>query len=210
MALTETDAPSPTMTGEDPLAAPAPRRLSARLSALATGLALLLAVLALAGLVLARRDLAELRQTEDRRAEALAAAEAFAVALTTYDYRTIGDQFAKVAAAATDTPECQKDATGKPAPNATGCFKSEYVLVTGKAFQDVVVQRKATSVGTVRSAGVVSVSDDRAVVLVALDQKVSNVDRPAGSTAENRVLVSLVRQSGRWLVSDVRVNTFGP
>ncbi len=154
----------------------------------AAGLALVLAVAALAGLLMARGDLQELKTHERRRTEALEAARNFAVALTSYDYRHLAADVAKVNA------------------GAGGKFKEDYELASGAQFQKLVNDNKATSVGSVVSAGIVSATDVRAVVLLAVDQKITNIRTPQGRTDPNRVVLTLERIGGKWLVTDVKVN----
>lgn len=65
----------------------------------------------------------------------------------------------------------------------------------------------ATSTGTAQSAGLVSITNSKAEVLVALDQKVTSPQLPAagaeGLQYQRRVLLTLVREGDRWVVSDL-------
>ena len=207
----ETDLTEP-VGGLTPLAAPTPdERRRTRGGLVAGGVALLVLVLVV-GAVLVFRSLSEERDRRqalsgaaDRREEALTAARAFAVTLTSYDYRRIAEDVAKVTAGAADSERCEKDADGKPVEDADGCFKSEFAVAGGAQFQKLVKDNKAVSSGEVRSAGVVSERDGRVVVLLAVDQTVTNANRPTPRVDRNRIQLTLERIDGRWLVVDVSV-----
>jgi len=68
-------------------------------------------------------------------------------------------------------------------------------------------EANATSVGTAVDAGLKSISENRAVVLVALDQKVTSPQVPAvgdqGLDYSSRVLITLIRDGDRWVVDDL-------
>ena len=68
-------------------------------------------------------------------------------------------------------------------------------------------EAKASSVGTAIAAGAESISDDEAVVLVALDQKVTSPELPAagdeGLEYQTRVRVTLQRDGDRWVLADL-------
>jgi Mce-associated membrane protein len=68
-------------------------------------------------------------------------------------------------------------------------------------------QAKSTSRADVKSAGLVSLGHDRAVVLVAADATVSNTESSSAGVKSvvkhYRMSMTLQRVHGRWLVSDV-------
>lgn len=68
-------------------------------------------------------------------------------------------------------------------------------------------EAKAASVGTGVAAGLESIDDEQAVVLVALNQKITSPDLPSagedGLAYQTRVRVSLQRDGDRWLLSDL-------
>lgn len=134
-----------------------------------------------------RDDLRRVEAAIARREEALAAASGFAVTLTSYDYRRIAEDVAKVAA------------------NAVGKFKDDYAVASGPQFQQLVKTNKATSTGKVLSAGVVRDDGRQVVVLLAVDQTVTNVTRPRPSTDRNRIQLTLEKEGDRWYVVDVAV-----
>lgn len=69
---------------------------------------------------------------------------------------------------------------------------------------------KAASTGTVDHAGIESMSDTHAVVLVSIDQKVTSPEVasqvPDGITYQSRALVTLTREDGRWLLDGFEVD----
>ena len=70
-------------------------------------------------------------------------------------------------------------------------------------------EAKASSTAKAVAAGLQSISETQAVVLVALDQKVTSPDLPVagedGIDYRTRVLISLQRDGDRWLVSDLEM-----
>lgn len=85
---------------------------------------------------------------------------------------------------------------------ATGDFKQEYAR--NKAmFRTQVVENKAESTCTVLRAAVLSGDRDSAVVVVAVDATIKNVNTPDGRLSHYRIQLDLVKDggSGRWLVS---------
>jgi Mce-associated membrane protein len=85
---------------------------------------------------------------------------------------------------------------------ATGDFKDEYVS-NKTTFHDQVVQNQATSTGTVLRAAILSNDSDSAVILVALDATITNVNSPQGRLSHYRMQLTMAKDatSGRWLVA---------
>ena len=54
-------------------------------------------------------------------------------------------------------------------------------------------------------AGLESYSDDRASVLVAVDQEVRSAAKPGATVDRSRIRLTLVRAGDGWLVSAVKV-----
>ena len=192
-----------------PLAAPSEDdRRSTRTGLVAGAVALLVLglVVGVALLTLAlgnqRDERRKLAATQDRREEALAAARAFAVLVTSYDHTRIAQDVEKVTAGTADSSRCEIGPDGAPVKD-TGCFRTEYTRTAGAQFQKLIKDNKATSKGEVRSAGVVSDKDGRMVVLLAVDQTVTNINRPAPRVDRTRMQLTLERVDGKWLVVDV-------
>lgn len=85
---------------------------------------------------------------------------------------------------------------------ATGEFKDEFTRGQAQV-RTAVVENKVESRGTVLSAGLLSGDLRSAVVLVAVDATVKNVNAPDGHPSHYRIQVDMTkdRGSGAWLVS---------
>jgi Mce-associated membrane protein len=85
---------------------------------------------------------------------------------------------------------------------ATGEFKEEFTRGQAQV-RAAVVENKVESRGTVLRAGLLSGDRRSAVVLVAVDATVKNVNAPDGRPSHYRIQVDLTkdRGSGTWLVS---------
>lgn len=82
----------------------------------------------------------------------------------------------------------------------TGAFRREFEGVRD-IFAQVVRNGKVDSKGVVDQAGVVSLSEDSARVLLALTSTVSNAEQPEAELRRYRIAVELERESDRWLVT---------
>jgi Mce-associated membrane protein len=122
------------------------------------------------------------RQLEAARQQALAAARQ-----TTVNFVTIS--------AATVDRDLKRVADG-----ATGDFKDEFTRSMAQV-RAAVVENKVDSQGTVLRAAVVSSDRSSAVVLVAVDATVHNVNAPDGRLAHYRIRVNLAMVGDVWLVS---------
>lgn len=123
---------------------------------------------------------------DDARSEALSTARNFAVTVSSYDYRELDQNISTVL------------------DGSTGEFKKQYAGAEN-ALRQLVTEAKAVASGTVREAGVKSVSEDRAEVLVFVDQSVTEKAEDKPRVDRNRMLLVLQRQDDRWLVSDVHL-----
>ncbi|SFB28961.1 Mce-associated membrane protein [Amycolatopsis marina] len=149
-------------------------------------LAVLLIAVVLGGAVFVAVRYLSLRSTETARAEALGAATEFATNLSSYDFNDLEGNFSGVT------------------ENATGRFAEQYSQV-GANLTELIKQHKAVSEGTVLAAGAVEAEDDHAVVLLFVDQTITNTNSPQPRVDRNRMRMTLVRQDGRWLVDDVKL-----
>jgi Mce-associated membrane protein len=85
----------------------------------------------------------------------------------------------------------------------TGQFSTEYKeLVKGK-IEPTVTQRRLKAETEVVASGVESMSDDRAVLVMFLNQDYGAVGQGDLSTSGSRVRVTMVKADGRWKVSKV-------
>jgi Mce-associated membrane protein len=153
------------------------------------GLSLVLAVLLVLavaaavtfGVLLGRRAAAD-----HAGAQALATARAYAVTLTSYDYRHLDRNFADVL------------------DGATGEFKDQYAGAS-QALRRLITQAKASAKGDVLAAGIQSESPERVQVLVFVDQSITNASTVAPRLDRTRVLMTLTPHDGRWLVDKLEL-----
>lgn len=84
---------------------------------------------------------------------------------------------------------------------STPGFADDYIKSSQEARRGT-DEAKATSVGTAVASGLESINDAEAVVLVALDQKITSPDLPSagdeGLAYQTRVRVTLLRDGDRW------------
>jgi Mce-associated membrane protein len=127
------------------------------------------------------------QRVDEARQQALAAAKQTTV------------NFVSVSAATVDR-DLQRVTAG-----ATGDFKDEFTRGAPQV-RAAVVQNNVDSHGSVLRAGLVSGDGDSAVVLVAVDATVKNVNAPQGRLSHYRIQVDVTRdaKSGRWLVSKLQ------
>lgn len=148
------------------------------------GLLALALIVALAGLTVAWR--AERHETSLRQAGEAAsrAARAVAVELTTYDYRTVEDDHARVTAA------------------GTARFRRYFASVGAKSAA-VVRQLQVTARGTVVAAAPQVGDSNHVRVLLFVDQVVRAKGTRGSQTEEPRISIQMVREGDRWLVDTV-------
>ncbi len=146
-------------------------------SALVVGLAILAGLLVLQ----VRAD----DRVEQARTQARAAAESSAVTLLSYDYRHLDRDFAAARKL------------------LTGGFADDYASTTEKVVRPTAEQVKAVVTAEVVSSSVVRAEQNRAVVLLFVDQTTTSTRVEGPQVDLNRVRMQLVRSGGRWLVSGV-------
>lgn len=124
------------------------------------------------------------------RSSALDAAKTYGVDLSSYDYKNLNGA---------GSPWQQVEA------NATPKFRKSFAS-TSAALAKLLNQYKATATGKVIDAGIESVTGSKAVVLMFIDQAVTNtVQTPNSVTQPLRVRLTMLRQSGRWLIDNLEV-----
>ncbi len=134
-----------------------------------------------------RRPRARISSASSRniqRADVLQAARQETVNFTTLDYRHLDRDL------------------GRVLRGSTGDFRKQFQAGT-KNLTQLVTANKAVAKGDVLDAGLVSSDSDSAVVLVVADSTVTNTASPKGEQRHYRLQLSLVRQQGHWLVSDL-------
>ncbi|MDX2357481.1 hypothetical protein [Dietzia sp. PP-33] len=87
---------------------------------------------------------------------------------------------------------------------ATPEFAERYREVSD-GLRELLSSGEGTSVGTVPHSAVESVDPESAVVLVFLDQEISNVTVPEGRVDTSRMIVTLVRDGNRWLLDSAEL-----
>jgi Mce-associated membrane protein len=122
------------------------------------------------------------RQLDAARQQALAAARQTTVNFVTISAATVDRDLQRVA------------------DSATGDFKDEFTRSIPQV-RAAVVENKVDSKGSVLRAAVVSADRSNAVVLVAVDATVHNVNAPDGRLAHYRIRVNLAMVGNTWLVS---------
>jgi Mce-associated membrane protein len=144
-------------------------------------LAVLAAVtVALAGLVASR--VSSVNAVDATRGDVVGAATSGVATVLSYDYRHLDSDFAR--------------AQGL----LTASFRKQYDDTTAKGVRPLAAKYKAISSADVSAAGVVEDGRDRAVVLVFVNQTVTNSQLSAPRLDRSRIKVSLVRSHGRWLI----------
>jgi Mce-associated membrane protein len=149
----------------------------------------LLAVLLVLALgVAATLGVLRIRGGADERAatEALATARAYAVTVTSYRYQDLDRNFADVL------------------DGATGDFKNQYAGAS-QTLRQLISDAKASSTGTVLDAAVRSASADEVVVLLFVDQVITNATTPQPRLDRNRLVMTLTPHDGRWLVGSLEL-----
>ncbi len=117
-------------------------------------------------------------------AQALDAAEKFALTLTTIDPNAIDTNINGVI------------------EGSTGEFKDLYQRSSAQLRQ-VLIDNKATANGLVLDAAVKSATKNRVEVVLFIDQAVSNAAAPAPQLDRSRVVMTMEKVDGRWLASKV-------
>lgn len=122
----------------------------------------------------------------DRRAEVVRVSEEFALALTSYDHRTLDRDFAKVRSM------------------SLAGFRDEYDSLLGGQSIEALEASEAVSRSTVTTGPLVaSLSDYEARTFTVLEQTVTNRESPDGQTIRTRVELYLVKTVDGWKVDRV-------
>jgi Mce-associated membrane protein len=121
--------------------------------------------------------------SEGDRAAALEATRQRTVALTSYDYRKLDQDFGGVLA------------------TATGSFSEEYAKATAE-LKASFAATESVATSQVVAAGLESFEPDRAVAVVAVDQQIS-AKGAQPRIERNRLRMTLVRGKDTWLVEKV-------
>lgn len=131
------------------------------------------------------------RQWQDHRVkvageQAQQAAIAYAQVLTSIDSNRVDENFRQVL------------------DGATGEFKDMYTQSSVKLRQ-LLIDNKATAHGVVVDSAIQSESMDKVVVLVFIDQTVTNTAAPDPRIDRSRIKMTMERVDGRWRASKVQL-----
>lgn len=126
------------------------------------------------------------RQLNEVRDEAQRAAVSYAQVLTSIDSDKVDDNFKQVL------------------DGATGEFKDMYSQ-SSVELRQLLVENKATAHGVVIESAVQSASKDRAVVLLFVDQSVSNTKLPDPRIDRSRMKMTMEKVDGQWRASKVEL-----
>jgi hypothetical protein len=140
----------------------------------------LLAVLAVAALAVV---LLSTPSDDELRDSARLAARTYTTSLTTYDAATLDDTVERVQRASTEE------------------FGAQYAQ-TIDGLRARIDSERLSSQGDVVAVGIEEIDDDRATLIVAVDQQIASAGAPPRTEA-NRVRMVLVRRDGNWTVDDV-------
>lgn len=146
----------------------------------------LVVLLLAAGLGYTGTQLWQRNAQDSARESAIASAREYALALTTYDHRDLEGNFRTV--------------TDNSAPS----FARQYKQVSDGLTQ-LIQQYQATSRGNVLNQGVVQAGKDRAVLVLFVDQSITNTNNPQPRVDRTRMQMTLTRPADRWLIEDVRL-----
>ncbi|MFV1362468.1 hypothetical protein AAHH97_03205 [Mycolicibacterium elephantis] len=158
------------------------RRPTRRTVALGAGAALLVASLATSAVLAVK--LSEQRAIDNAGQQALAAAQQYALILTSVDGAKLDENFAAVL------------------DGATGEFKKMY-SESSNQLKQVLIDNEAKAEGEVIAAGIKSATKDKVEIMLFLDQAVSNKLNPEPRLDRNRIIITMDKVDGRWLASDV-------
>jgi len=122
------------------------------------------------------------RQLNEVRDEAQRAAVSYAQVLTSIDSAKVDDNFKQVL------------------DGATGEFKDMYSQ-SSVELRQLLVENKATAHGVVIESAVQSASKDKAVVLLFVDQSVSNTKLPDPRIDRSRMKMTMEKVDGAWRAS---------
>lgn len=118
--------------------------------------------------------------------QAQATATAYAETLTSIDSAKVDENFTRIL------------------DGATGEFKDMYTK-SSVQLRQLLIDNKATAHGTVVDSAIQSKSEDKVVVLLMVDQTLSNTALPDSRVDRSRMKITMERVGDRWLASKVEL-----
>lgn len=168
-------------SAEASVAAPRRRKPNLRVAAVAAALAVLLGLTGYLGWQdWQHKQLTEASESAQR------AAVSYAQVLTSIDSDNVDENFKEVL------------------DGATGEFKDMYSQ-SSVELRQLLIENKATAHGIVVESAVQSASKDRAVVLLFVDQSVSNTKLPDPRIDRSRMKMTMEKVDGQWRASKVEL-----
>ena len=125
-------------------------------------------------------------QLEQASRQAQDAAVSYAQVLTSIDSNKVDENFSQVL------------------DGATGEFKDMYSK-SSMQLRQLLIDNKATAHGVVVESAVQSATKDKAVVLLFVDQSVSNTNVPDPRIDRSRIMMTMEYVDGRWRASKVEL-----
>lgn len=165
----------------DAEAAPRPRRRWLVVAAVGVAFAVLLGVSGFLGF-----QVWQARQLATAEQQARDAAVAYAQVLTSIDSAKVDENFNQVL------------------DGATGEFKDMY-SESSMQLRQLLIDNKAAAHGVVVESAVQSTADDRVVVLLFVDQSVTNSQVPDPRIDRSRIKMTMEKVDGRWLAAKVEL-----
>ena len=145
---------------------------------------------------------------------ALSAAAAASVYWFLYrpDQMTDADAQQQVIAAAKEgteavlsySPENLDQSLATAKSHLTGGFLDEYSTFTDEVVRPAVTQRGVKTEANVARAAVSKMDPGRAQVLIFVNQVTTSKERPSPALATSSVMVTMVENGGRWLISEFK------
>ena len=146
---------------------------------------LLVAALVAVGLLWQQnRELAAARDLEDAEQDATSAASRIAVSMTSYDHRTLEEDFAWI----------EQDGTGD--------FEATFSEST-EPIRRLIERTEARAEGTVTEAAGDAEDVDHVTVVLFVDQRLRRAGDRRDAVDSSRVVMEMVREGDAWLVDSV-------
>lgn len=143
-----------------------------------------LAIALVAALVVTSLRLARADGRQSARSSVLAAARVYAVDVASYDYRTATQDF------------------GVVLDHADASFKRQFINAS-RSLEPLIQEYRGTATAQVLQAGIAQSTPNRATVVLFVNRTVSSDRSPGRQTQRNRMVMTLVRSKGQWLIHQV-------
>jgi len=102
------------------------------------------------------------------------------------------------------SPENLDQSLATAKSHLTGGFLGEYSTFTDEVVRPAVTQRGVKTEANVARAAVSQMDPGRAQVLIFVNQVTTSKERPSPALATSSVMVTMVENGGRWLISEFK------